>query len=70
MKANGLTANVMDKVNKSGSMAHVTRVSGEMEKPTDMANCTTLMVTSMKETGWMIKQMVTEPTLMQMEPNM
>lgn len=69
MKANGLTANVMDKVNKSGSTAHVTRVSGEMEKRTDTASCTTLMVTSMKETGWMIKQTATEPILMQTVQN-
>lgn len=51
MKANGLTDNVTDKENKSGSMAHVMRVSGEMEKPTDTESCTTLMVTSMRATG-------------------
>ena len=65
MKVNGLTVNVMDKVNRSGSTVLAMRVSGEMEKPTDTENCTTLTEISMKVTGLTIKQMATEPILTQ-----
>ena len=51
MKVNGLTVNVMDKVNRSGSTVLAMRVSGEMEKPTDTESCTTLTEISMKVTG-------------------
>ena len=70
MKANGLTANVMDKVNRHGLMVHVTLASGKMEKQTDMGHCTTLTMISMKATGWTIKQTATEPILMQMVQSM
>ena len=69
-KENGSTANVMVRASKNGWTAHAMKVRGGMERPMETVNYIMLMVTFMKETGWMIKQMVTEPTLMQMEPNM
>ncbi len=55
---------------KDGLMALSTKANGSSAKRTATANCTTLTVTSTRETGLTTKLMVKVLTLMQMGPNM
>jgi hypothetical protein len=60
----------METVDKDGQMVLFTKDSGNLERLMDKVNFTTLMVTSMRENGLMIKLMAMAPTLMQMALNM
>ena len=60
----------METVDKDGQMVLFMRDSGNLERQMDKVNFTTLMVTSMRENGLMIKLMAMAPTLMQMALNM
>ena len=57
-------------VDKDGQMGLFMRGSGNLVKPMDKVNFTTLMVTFMRANGLMIKLMAMAPTLMQMAQNM
>jgi hypothetical protein len=70
MKANGLMNCGMVTVDKDGLMGLFTRGSGNLVKPMDKVNFTTLTVTFMRANGLMIKLMAMAPILMQMAQNM